>query len=82
MAQILPLDKKYYGTEVEFTSKTTGEKFVVKVWAVDHNRVPFVSEREIANGYDPDENFGPHIEDAQSYEIAKVICDALTKEGY
>jgi hypothetical protein len=82
MATILPLDKKYYGTEVEFTSKTTGEKFIVKVWAVDYNRNPFVSEREIEKGYNPEEDCGPHIEDVQSFEIAKVICEALTKEGY
>lgn len=79
MARVLPLDGKYYGTKIEVATKDGNDE--IKVWCPDHFARPFASEREIANGWTPEDGHD-HVEDAQSYKIATVIAEALTKAGY
>lgn len=84
MAKILPLEGKYYGTRIEFRkpgSKAADDVHEIKIWTPDHFATPFASEREIENGWTPEDGHD-HVEDAQSFKIATIICDALTKEGF
>jgi hypothetical protein len=80
MARILPLDFKYYGTEVEVN--VNGQEYVITVWTPDHFAKPFASAREMGNGYDATEGSHDHVEDVASYKIAQIIEEALSKEGY
>lgn len=82
MARILPLDDVYYGTKVEFEAgDTMNGPHIIEVWADDHFAKPFASEREIAKGWTPERGHD-HVESVLSYEIANIICEALTKAGY
>lgn len=82
MAEILPLEGKYYGTRVKVKSPTCErETDEIKIWFPDHFAKPFASERELKNGWTPEDGHD-HVEDQQSYKIAQIICAALTKEGY
>lgn len=82
MAEILPLEGKYYGTKVKIANPTCkGETEEITVWFPDHFAKPFASEREIANGWKPEDGHD-HVEDQQSLKIAQIICKALTEEGY
>lgn len=82
MATVLPLDGKYYGTKIRVRNPTCpNETDEIKVWFPDHFAKPFASEREIANGWTPEDGHD-HVEDAQSYRLACIIAEALTKEGF
>lgn len=76
MANIKPLRNKYYGTVVQLNNGDT-----IDVWLGPNTECYRASEREIANGWTPDMGFD-HVETEESYKVAKIICDALTKEGY
>jgi len=80
MAKILPLNGKYYGTKVEFTDAQDMEHEIT-IWTPDHYAGIFASEREIAGGWEPGDGHD-HVEDVQSYTIAKLICKTLTEAGY
>jgi hypothetical protein len=81
MAQILPLDGKYYGTKIQISVDNGSGSDEMVVWTPDHFAEPFASEREIANGWNPADGHD-HVEDVQSYKIAQIICEALTEKGY
>ena len=82
MATVLPLDGKYYGTRIQVSNPgCPSDKDEVVVWCPDHFATPFASSREIANGWTPKDGHD-HVEDAQSYKIACIIAEALTKEGF
>lgn len=82
MATILPLEGKYYGTKVQICLPGTPDTDEILVWCPDHFARPFASKREIANGWSAKLDGHDHVEDQQSYKIASVICEALTKAGY
>lgn len=84
MAKLLPLVGKYYGTKVEFTkpgSKAADDKHELVIWCPDHFATPFASHREIQAGWEPSDGHD-HVEDVQSFTVANIIADALTKAGY
>ena len=82
MAEILPLQSKYYGTKIQVKNPTCpNDTDEIVVWFPDHFAEPFASAREILNGWVPADGHD-HVEDAQSYRIAQVIAEALTKEGF
>lgn len=68
---------KYYGTEVKYEGET---KF--KIWIPDHFAVPFASERELICGPSAEEDGHDHVEDQQSYRLAKSIVDHLNHTGF
>jgi hypothetical protein len=76
MATILPLKGKYYGTVVELKDGTQ-----IEIWAPDHFANPFGSEREIANGWKPEDGHD-HVEDQRSLEIAKVVETYCNMKGW
>lgn len=67
--RVLPLDGKYYGTQVE-----VGDGLIT-VWTPNHYACPFASSREIALGWQPEDGHD-HIEDVQSYANACLIAAA------
>jgi hypothetical protein len=83
MAEILPLEGKYYGTKIKIKNPTCPrDTDEITVWFPDHFAEPFASEREIKqNDWTPAEEHD-HVEDAQSYRIAQIIAETLTKEGF
>lgn len=82
MAKILSLEGKYYGTKVEFTTpENPNDTHEIVVWCPDHFAQPFASEREIQDGWTPEDGHD-HVESVQDYKIAQIICEALTKNGY
>lgn len=83
MAEILPLTGKYYGTKIQVKNPTCHrETSEITVWFPDHFVTPFASEREIKQNMWTPEDGQDHVEDAQSYRIAQIIAEALTKEGF
>ncbi len=66
---ILPLEGKYYGAEIEIGENS------VKVWTPNYSASPFASVREIANGWEPEDG-RDHVEDVQSYANACLIAAA------
>lgn len=64
--KLLPLECKYYGTKLD------GIHGSLDIWMSDHFAVPFGSEREIANGWVPEDGHD-HIEDKNSLEIAQFL---------
>ena len=82
MAKVLPLASKYYGTKVQIRNSKYGGTDEIVVWCPDHDAEPFASEREISqNGWTPEDGHD-HVEDAQSFKIATIIAEALTKAGF
>lgn len=84
MAKVLPLKGKYYGTKVQFTkpgSSADDDVHEITIWAPDHFADPFGSEREIEQGWGPEDGHD-HVEDQQSLTVAKIIAEALTKAGF
>lgn len=82
MAKILPLSSKYYGTVIELsTPNQSNDAHEIVVWCPNHFAQPFASEREIQNGWTPEDGHD-HVESVQDYKIAQIICEALTKNGY
>lgn len=73
---VSPLRGKYYGTGVEYDGEV-----VFRIWEPDHFAVPFASEREIAGGWEPSDGHD-HVEDRQSYSLAKTIVDHLNSVGF
>ena len=67
--RIRPLRGKYYGTEIE-----VGDGLIT-VWTPNHYASPFASEREIAQGWEP-EHGHDHVEDVQSYANAQLVAAA------
>lgn len=74
---IKPLEGKYYGTII--LDSLTGDE--IKLWISDHFAKPFASEREIKNGWTPEDGHD-HVESVRDYEYAQVIVDALNNYEY
>lgn len=75
MAKIKPLHGKYYGTEIELDTGQT-----ITIWCPDYNDFK-PSIRELNSGWTEDMGMD-HQEDVHSYELAKIVCQALTDKGY
>lgn len=73
---VAPLSGKYYGTVVCYD----GEE-VFKIWQPDHFAVPFASDREILEGWTPEDGHD-HVEDQQSYRLACKIVEFLNQTGF
>lgn len=67
---ISPLEGKYYGSRVNLPD---GD--VIVVWTPDHFASPFASEREIANGWEPQDGHD-HVEDRASYANSRLLVEA------
>lgn len=80
MARIVDLKGKYYGTAVEFVIE--GQRSQVDIWV----RGTEPSERELADKPDGMDVWewvdGSHYESKESYQIAQLIADTLTANGY
>ena len=75
MWHVAELDGKYYGTKVRYKHRD-----VCKFWCPNHFARPFASEREIANGWTPEDGHD-HVEDVQSYELAAEFVKHMNAIG-
>ena len=69
--KIEPLEGKYYGTQI-----VNEQGSVIKVWLGEFNEGYRASDRELANGWEPDWGYD-HVELQEDYEIALEIVRAL-----
>lgn len=70
------LKGKYYGTKVLYEG---GEVFTI--WEPDHFATPFASEREILDGWTPEDGHD-HVEDQQSYRLSMHLVEFLNQIGF
>ncbi len=73
MAQIKELSGKYYGTVVVLKDGSW-----ITIWVPDDHNLK-LSQREIDRGNTFFED--NHMEDARSYKIAQLLCEAINTSG-
>ena len=72
-AYILPLEGKYYGTEID-----VGDTGLIEIWGVDKTGEP--SQRELDTWGDEEGDIcDSHYEDAGDLKVASVIVKALNE---
>jgi hypothetical protein len=69
--EVVPLEGKYYGTEV-LTGRNSG---TIKIWTYGVRHPATGSVREIARGWEPEDGMD-HVETAEDYANARLIATA------
>jgi len=80
--EVLPLDSKYYSTEIRLKLNGNGWDFEgtdagITIWADGDNP----SIRELEKGYYSDDGMN-HVETEEAYRLAMAIVKALKNENF